>query len=43
VVLAAAADPRLAAPFSGHYRGTGVGSRMRYTVNLSVENPDDID
>jgi len=38
VVLAASPDPRLAAPFSGHYRGTGVGSRMTYAVNLRT-NP----
>jgi transglutaminase-like putative cysteine protease len=34
VVLAAAPDPRLAAPFSGHYRGTGVGSQFVYQVEL---------
>jgi len=34
VVLAAAPDHRLAAPVSGRYRGTGVASTMRYTVEL---------
>jgi transglutaminase-like putative cysteine protease len=34
VVLAAAPDPLLAAPFSGHYRGTGVGSSLDYRVEL---------
>jgi transglutaminase-like putative cysteine protease len=34
VVLAAAPDHRLAAPVSGSYRGTGVASSMRYTVEL---------
>ena len=36
VVLAAAADPALAAPLSGTYRGTGASSRLRYTVNLRL-------
>jgi transglutaminase-like putative cysteine protease len=34
VVLAAAPDHHLAAPVSGSYRGTGVASSMRYTVEL---------
>jgi transglutaminase-like putative cysteine protease len=34
VVLAAAPDHLLAAPVSGRYRGTGVASTMRYTVEL---------
>ncbi|MEB3322229.1 MAG: transglutaminase family protein [Synechococcaceae cyanobacterium] len=34
VALAAAPDHRLAAPVSGSYRGTGVGSSMRYTVEV---------
>jgi transglutaminase-like putative cysteine protease len=37
VVLAAAPDYRLAAPTSGRYRGTGVGSQMQYKVDLSVQ------
>ena len=36
VVLAAAADPALAAPLSGSYRGTGASSRLSYTVNLQL-------
>jgi transglutaminase-like putative cysteine protease len=34
VVLTAAPDPQLAAPVSGSYRGTGVGSSMRYAVEV---------
>jgi len=34
LALAAAPDHRLAAPVSGRYRGTGVGSTMRYAVQL---------
>lgn len=34
VVLTAAPDHRLAAAFSGTYRGTGVGSSMRYAVEV---------
>jgi transglutaminase-like putative cysteine protease len=34
VALAAAPDHRLAAPVTGTYRGTGVGSQMTYTVNV---------
>jgi len=34
VALAAAPDHRLAAPLSGSYRGTGVGSSMDYRVEL---------
>jgi transglutaminase-like putative cysteine protease len=34
VVLAAAPDHRQAAAVSGRYRGTGVGSSMRYTVEV---------
>ncbi|MEO1003026.1 MAG: transglutaminase family protein [Cyanobacteria bacterium J06638_7] len=34
VVLAAAPDHHLAAPVSGRYRGTGVGSSMRYAVEV---------
>ncbi|MCT0213970.1 MULTISPECIES: transglutaminase family protein [unclassified Synechococcus] len=33
--LAAAPDHRLAAPVVGTYRGTGVGSTMRYMINLA--------
>ncbi len=36
VVLAAAPDHDLAAPVTGTYRGTGVESRMRYTVQLKA-------
>ena len=36
VVLAAAADPALAAPLSGSYRGTGASSRLSYSVALQV-------
>ena len=36
VVLAAAADPALAAPLSGTYRGTGASSRLSYTVKLEL-------
>ena len=36
VVLAAAPDHRLAAPLSGSYRGTGVGSAMDYRVALQA-------
>jgi transglutaminase-like putative cysteine protease len=36
VVLAVAPDHRLAAPVSGSYRGTGVGSRMDYRVALQA-------
>jgi transglutaminase-like putative cysteine protease len=38
VVLAAAADPALAAPLSGTYRGTGASSRLSYAVNLEVRD-----
>ncbi len=34
LVLAAAPDHLLAAPVSGRYRGTGVGSEMRYAVEV---------
>ncbi|MCU0529384.1 MAG: transglutaminase family protein [Cyanobium sp. Prado107] len=34
VALAAAPDHHLAAPVSGRYRGTGVGSSMRYAVEV---------
>ncbi|MFQ6537120.1 MULTISPECIES: oxaloacetate-decarboxylating malate dehydrogenase [Aphanothece] len=34
VVLAATADHRLAAPVSGHYRGTGVSSEFSYTTRI---------
>jgi transglutaminase-like putative cysteine protease len=34
VALTAAPDHRLAAPVSGSYRGTGVGSSMRYAVEV---------
>jgi hypothetical protein len=34
VVLAAAPDHHLAAPVGGRYRGTGVGSTMRYAVEV---------
>jgi transglutaminase-like putative cysteine protease len=34
VALAAAPDHRLAAPVSGSYRGTGVGSTMEYAVSV---------
>jgi transglutaminase-like putative cysteine protease len=34
VVLAASPDHHLAAPVSGRYRGTGVGSSMRYAVEV---------
>jgi transglutaminase-like putative cysteine protease len=36
VALAAAPDHRLAAPVSGSYRGTGVGSAMDYRVALQA-------
>ena len=36
VVLATAPDHRLAAPLSGTYRGTGVGSSMDYRVELQA-------
>jgi transglutaminase-like putative cysteine protease len=36
VVLATAPDHRLAAPLSGSYRGTGVGSSMDYRVALQA-------
>jgi transglutaminase-like putative cysteine protease len=36
VVLAVAPDHRLAAPLSGSYRGTGVGSTMDYRVALQA-------
>jgi transglutaminase-like putative cysteine protease len=36
VTLAAAPDHELAAPVSGSYRGTGVGSRMDYTVRVQA-------
>jgi transglutaminase-like putative cysteine protease len=38
VVLAAAPDHRLAAPVTGHYRGTGVGSTMNYNIELKVDS-----
>lgn len=43
VVLAASPDPRLAAPFSGHYRGTGVGSRLTYQVSVQTAGGRDDD
>jgi transglutaminase-like putative cysteine protease len=44
VALAAAPDHHLAAPVSGTYRGTRVGSAMRYDINLrAVENHVDFD
>ncbi len=36
VVLATAADHRLAAPVSGRYRGTGVNSSLDYRVSLAT-------
>ena len=36
VVLAAAPDHHLAAPVSGHYRGTGVGSELSYRIRLKA-------
>ncbi|KEF41258.1 MAG: transglutaminase [Cyanobium sp. CACIAM 14] len=36
VVLAAAPDHHLAAPVSGHYRGTGVGSSLSYRIRLKA-------
>jgi transglutaminase-like putative cysteine protease len=36
VVLAAAPDHHLAAPVSGHYRGTGVGSELSYRIRLQA-------
>ncbi|SBO42223.1 oxaloacetate-decarboxylating malate dehydrogenase [Cyanobium sp. NIES-981] len=39
VTLVAAADHRLAAPVSGHYRGTGVGSHLHYRVRVEA-SPD---
>jgi hypothetical protein len=36
VVLAVAPDHRLAAPVSGSFRGTGVGSTMAYRVELQA-------
>jgi malate dehydrogenase (oxaloacetate-decarboxylating) len=39
VALVAAADHRLAAPVSGHYRGTGVGSQLHYRVRVEA-SPD---
>jgi hypothetical protein len=36
VTLAAAPDHELAAPVSGSYRGTGVGSRMEYAVAVQA-------
>ncbi|EDY37989.1 malate oxidoreductase [Cyanobium sp. PCC 7001] len=39
VTLVAAADHRLAAPVSGHYRGTGVGSQLHYRVRVE-SSPD---
>jgi transglutaminase-like putative cysteine protease len=50
VVLAATPDHRLAAPVSGHYRGTGTSSEMRYDLtvraadslaDLGLEPPND--
>jgi len=37
--LAAAPDHHLAAPVVGTYRGTGVGSTMRYTIKLAPVGP----
>jgi transglutaminase-like putative cysteine protease len=34
VVLAATPDHRLAAPVTGHYRGTGASSDMRYELTV---------
>ncbi len=36
VVLAAAPDHHLAAPMSGRYRGTGVGSSLSYRIHLKA-------
>ncbi|MCP9850701.1 transglutaminase family protein [Cyanobium sp. Morenito 9A2] len=36
VALAAAPDHRLAAPVTGTYRGTGVGSQMTYSVSVKA-------
>jgi transglutaminase-like putative cysteine protease len=36
VVLAAAPDHHLAAPLTGHYRGTGVGSSLSYRIRLQA-------
>jgi hypothetical protein len=36
VVLAAAPDHHLAAPVSGRYRGTGVGSSLAYLIRLQA-------
>jgi hypothetical protein len=36
VVLATAADHRLAAPVDGRYRGTGVNSSLDYRVSLAT-------
>ncbi|QNI70387.1 oxaloacetate-decarboxylating malate dehydrogenase [Cyanobium sp. NS01] len=36
VTLVTAADHHLAAPVSGHYRGTGVGSHMHYRVRVEA-------
>ncbi|MFN7678779.1 MAG: transglutaminase N-terminal domain-containing protein [Cyanobacteriota bacterium] len=41
VVLAATPDHRLAAPVSGHFRGTGASSEMRY--DLTVRAADSLD
>jgi transglutaminase-like putative cysteine protease len=44
VVLAAAPDHHLAAPVSGHYRGTGVGSELSYRILLKAANgPQELD
>ncbi len=40
VALAAAPDHRLAAPVSGTYRGTRVGSRLRYLIEVVAFDPD---
>jgi transglutaminase-like putative cysteine protease len=43
VVLTAAPDHHLAAPVSGRYRGTGVASSMRYSVEVrSADHLDDL-
>ena len=36
MVLAAAPDHHLAAPVSGRYRGTGVGSSLAYLIRLQA-------
>ncbi|MEB3200806.1 MAG: transglutaminase family protein [Synechococcaceae cyanobacterium] len=41
VVLAAAADPALAAPLSGSFRGSGARSQLRYAIQLKVMQGND--